>query len=126
MCNVKNGEPSTSFWNQFNIEFDHHEYFAPIGYNPRYKEYLDGWKTKYSPIKYPVLAFTGSPADFPVAMENVPLQKYLKWSDYYENKANEFIDNLIGGNKFIGLHLRNGHDFVYFSIFLYLNIIITI
>jgi peptide-O-fucosyltransferase len=73
---------------------------------------LNGWKQNYPPSKYPVLAFTGAPAEFPIEKENVKLQKYLKWSDQYESKANDFVKNVMNNEKFIGLHLRNGHDFV--------------
>jgi peptide-O-fucosyltransferase len=60
------------------------------------------------------LAFTGTPGAFPVSEHNVDLQKYLKWSDIIENKANKFIDHFKNDEeeKFIALHMRNGIDFV--------------
>jgi peptide-O-fucosyltransferase len=75
---------------------------------------MKGWNTKYPPSKFPVLAFTGVPGPFPVSEHNVHLQKYLKWSEDIENKANKFIQLFKNDEeeKFIGLHMRNGIDFV--------------
>lgn len=63
--------------------------------------------------KYPVVALRGAPAPFPIAEENIPLAKYLQWSDSIEEEANSHIQKLMGNEKFIGIHLRNGVDWVY-------------
>lgn len=65
---------------------------------------------------YPVLAFSGAPGAFPVLEKNVQLQKYLKWSDAIEKKADDFIKSFKPDEnaKLIGIHLRNGVDFVSF------------
>ena len=84
----------------------------PLGYDTRYEENINGWKEKYPPNKYPVLAFTGAPSNFPILQEDVPLQKYLKWSDDFENKSNLFFKDHMNQKRFIGIHLRNGVDFV--------------
>ncbi|KAJ8306354.1 hypothetical protein KUTeg_016899 [Tegillarca granosa] len=60
--------------------------------------------------KFPVLALKGAPAPFPMEEQNVPLQKYLQWSDNIEKEVNKYIQELFNGEKFIGLHLRNGVD----------------
>lgn len=62
-------------------------------------------------LKY-IETFSGAPASFPVQNENKVLQKYLKWSEKYENKSNEFIKKNMNGGGFIGIHLRNGQDWV--------------
>jgi peptide-O-fucosyltransferase len=64
--------------------------------------------------KYPVVALRGAPAPFPIAEENIPLAKYLQWSESIEEEANSHIQKLTGGDKFIGIHLRNGIDWVIF------------
>lgn len=66
---------------------------------------------------YPILimllfSFLGAPASFPVQKENVHLQKFLTWSDEILNKAKYFIKNNMSGGGFIGIHLRNGQDWV--------------
>ena len=69
-------------------------------------------KFRYSGKEWPVLAFTGAPATFPVQQQNVGLQKYLKWSEDIAGQRDAFIRDVIGGEKFIGIHLRLGSDFV--------------
>jgi peptide-O-fucosyltransferase len=72
------------------------------------------WNKRFPSSSYPVLAFTGAPGAFPVLERNVPLQKYVKWSDNINKKADEVISKLKAdpNDKFIALHLRNGVDFV--------------
>ena len=65
-----------------------------------------------------VLAFTGAPGSFPIAKENVPLQKYLKWNMKVLSKAKNEIAKLPNG-PFIAVHLRNGIDWVKYSMKLY-------
>ena len=67
---------------------------------------------RYPPSDYPVLAFTGPPAAFPVQEEHVKLHKYLRWSDSMAKKAEKFITTNVPHRPFLGLHLRNGIDFV--------------
>ncbi|CAH2002162.1 unnamed protein product [Acanthoscelides obtectus] len=54
----------------------------------------------------------GAPASFPIQQKNRALQKYLKWSDDIEEKAIKFIKTYIPKGAFIGIHLRNGIDWV--------------
>lgn len=63
-----------------------------------------------------MLAFTGAPATFPVQKENKELQKYLKWTDEITDLATKFIKETLPSGGFIGLHLRNGVDWVIFKI----------
>lgn len=65
--------------------------------------------------KYPVVALRGAPAPFPMAEENIPLAKYLQWSDNIEEEVGSHIQKLMGNEKFIGIHLRNGVDWVYIA-----------
>lgn len=54
----------------------------------------------------------GAPGSFPVLKENRKLQKYLQWSDNIEKEANAFIKNNLPKGGFVGIHLRNGIDWV--------------
>lgn len=55
---------------------------------------------------------SGAPASFPVQVENVHLQKYLIWSDDILKKSRSFIKKHMSGAGFLGIHLRNGQDWV--------------
>ena len=44
--------------------------------------------------------------------ENRKLQKYMTWSLAIETKADDFIKNTLPQGPFVGIHLRNGIDFV--------------
>ena len=65
----------------------------------------------FPPEKYPVLAFTGAPAKFPVIEKNVRLHEYMQWSDYIADKAAKVIDTKLK-RPYIGAHLRIGVDWV--------------
>lgn len=112
-CNAKDGNPFFSFWDGFNIDFYGSEFFGPsLTFDVVHRGMDKLWNEKYDANKWPVLAFTGAPASFPVQAENVHLQKYLKWSDEIDKKANKFIKTLLPKGAFIGLHLRNGIDWI--------------
>lgn len=55
---------------------------------------------------------TGSPASFPVSEENRLLHKYMVWSDQIDKKADDFIATKMPKGAFVGIHLRNGVDWV--------------
>jgi peptide-O-fucosyltransferase len=111
-CNAKEGNPFGPFWDHFGVEFDSNEFYGPLGYDPLFGNHMIEWKQRYS--HYPVLAFTGAPGAFPVQENHVPLQKYLKWSDNINKRADEVIAKLKTAptDRVIALHLRNGVDFV--------------
>lgn len=111
-CNAKSGNPFGPFWDNFNIEFVNSEFYGPLNYDAHNKIMINKWKDKYPSTTWPVLAFTGAPASFPVQKENVHLQKYLTWSDDIANKARIFIKKNMSGGAFLGIHLRNGQDWV--------------
>ncbi|CAG5021835.1 unnamed protein product [Parnassius apollo] len=111
-CNAKSGNPFGPFWDTFNIDFKGSEFYGPLNYDAHNKEMMNKWKQKYSLNNWPVLAFTGAPASFPVQKENVHLHKYLKWNRDIENKSRSFIKKNMSGGGFIGIHLRNGQDWV--------------
>lgn len=111
-CNAKSGNPFESFWDTYNINFSSSEFYAPLNYDVYHHDMAMKWNIKYPPSEWPVLAFVGAPASFPIQKENLDIHQYLKWSNKIENLAKSFIDERIKPGKFIGIHLRNGIDWV--------------
>ena len=54
----------------------------------------------------------GAPAGFPISPADRQLQRYLVFSDKIENDANSYISKNFPDQKFVGIHLRNGADWV--------------
>lgn len=105
-CKMKEGNPFGPFWDGLGVDFDNYKTFSIHYSDPTGKS----WQDSFPPDKFPVLALKGAPAPFPMEEQNVPLQKYLQWSDNIEKEVNKYIQELFNGEKFIGLHLRNGVD----------------
>lgn len=111
-CNAKDGNPFGPFWDNYGVTFADSEFFGPLTYDVHHQKMGEKWSEKYPAEKFPVLAFTGAPASFPVQEENRHLHKYLQWSDKIEQKATNFISKSLPKGAFIGIHLRNGMDWV--------------
>ncbi|RVE47762.1 hypothetical protein evm_007517 [Chilo suppressalis] len=109
-CNAKSGNPFGPFWDNFDIDFVKSEFYGPLNYDSHDNNMVNRWKQKYPADTWPVLAFTGAPASFPVQKENIHLQKYLNWNDDIINKSKQFIKENMRGGGFLGIHLRNGQD----------------
>ena len=67
---------------------------------------------RYPADKYPVLAMRGAPATFPITEQDIPLQQYIQWSDKIEKEINGHIKELFNDEPYVGIHLRNGADWV--------------
>lgn len=112
-CNAKEGNPFFSFWDTFKIDFVGSEFFGPaLNYDVIHRGMDKLWNERYHQDQWKVIAFTGAPAAFPVQEENLHLQKYLQWSDEIDKKANNFIKKILPKGAFIGIHLRNGIDWI--------------
>jgi len=111
-CHAKDGNPFGPFWDTFNIDFSGSERYGPLTFDVARKDIAKKWITKYPTDQWPVLAFVGAPASFPVSVENVNLHKYLVWSDNIQKQAKNFIKSKLPRGGFIGIHLRNGIDWV--------------
>lgn len=109
-CNAKSGNPFESFWDTYGVDFVSSEFYVPLNYDVHHQDMASQWHDKYPPSEWPVLAFVGAPASFPIQKENVGVHAYLKWSDAIESSAKEFVDDRIRPGKYIGIHLRNGID----------------
>ena len=71
---------------------------------------------RFPPEKYPVIALKGAPAKYPIVQEDRHLQKYLKWADSIVDSAEHYIQANFPKQKYLGIHLRNGVDWVSDSI----------
>ena len=112
-CNAKEGNPFFSFWDTFNIDFAESEFFGPsLNYDVVHRGMDKLWNERYNSKDWKVIAFTGAPAAFPVQEESLHLQKYLKWSEEIDKKADHFIKEFLPKGAFIGIHLRNGIDWI--------------
>uniref|UniRef100_A0A182JU40 GDP-fucose protein O-fucosyltransferase 1 n=1 Tax=Anopheles christyi TaxID=43041 RepID=A0A182JU40_9DIPT len=113
-CNAKSGNPFGPFWDTFEVNFAKSEFFGPkLNYDIHHGDNTARrWNERYPGDKWPVLAFTGAPAVFPVQQENLLLHRYLRWSVKYESEAKQFIRDSLPRGAFIGIHLRNGIDWV--------------
>lgn len=111
-CHAKEGNPFGPFWDTFNIDFVGSERYSPLQFDIYRGDTSKKWQKKYPPSDWPVLAFVGAPASFPVQIENLELHRYLAWSDNIATAAKEFIKNKLPRGSFIGIHLRNGIDWV--------------
>lgn len=58
------------------------------------------------------MSFTGAPAAFPVQAENVALSKYLVYNDAVTARGDKFIKEKLAHGPYVGIHLRNGPDWV--------------
>lgn len=113
-CYAKSGNPFESFWDTHNIDFVGSELYgnANLHYDVSYPQSSEAWQKKYPPSKWPVIAFTGAPAPFPVRLTNLPLHKHLfNWNEEINKLAENFIRKNLPQGQFVGVHLRNGIDF---------------
>jgi len=112
ICYAKSGNPFGPFWDNFAVDFVGSQTYGPkLHYDVHHSGVADQWKAEYRAAEWPVLAFTGAPASYPVQKENVELHKYLfKWNKAVEDKAKAFIKSQEPRGAFVALHLRNGVD----------------
>nr|XP_016930416.1 GDP-fucose protein O-fucosyltransferase 1 [Drosophila suzukii] len=111
-CHAKDGNPFGPFWDTFHIDFVRSEFYAPLHFDVHHSNEAAKWQAKYPAESWPVLAFTGAPASFPVQLENCNLQRYMHWSQRYRDASKDFIREQLPRGAFVGIHLRNGIDWV--------------
>ncbi|XP_014092071.2 GDP-fucose protein O-fucosyltransferase 1 [Bactrocera oleae] len=111
-CHAKDGNPFGPFWDTYNISFVDSVFYSPLNFDIHHRAMASKWQEKYPATEWPVIPFTGAPASFPVQAENRDLQRYLRWSNIYEDMMRNFIKNKLPRGAYIGIHLRNGIDWV--------------
>ncbi|XP_033103515.1 GDP-fucose protein O-fucosyltransferase 1-like [Anneissia japonica] len=110
-CAMKEGNPFGPFWDNFNIDFDNYRSYQPLSYSTNQHNIREKWDERFPVSTFPVLAFSGAPASFPVTEENRKLHYFLRWSDYINKEADDFIAKELSNGPFVGIHLRRGSDF---------------
>jgi len=108
-CNAKDGSPFGPFWNHFHVDFDKSIMFSPLNFQTNDNNLLK-WRKTYPPSIYPVIAFTGAPASFPVQESHVDLQKYMAWNDDWVKRSENWVNKNLPKGTWLGIHLRNGED----------------
>ena len=109
-CNAKHGSPFGPFWDSFGVSFVKSEMYAPLTFSTNHNN-INRWKEKFPANKYPVLSMTGAPSSFPVSAEHVSIQRHVSWSRDLLQLATSWVNKNIGqGERFLGIHLRNGGD----------------
>jgi len=111
-CNAKEGSPFGPFWDNFNINFNHSELYGPLHYDVHHGDTVQAWRKRFPPSRYPVIAFTGAPAAFPVQQQNLPLQQFVVWHEKLKSRARTWLQQNLPPGPFVGVHLRNGGDWV--------------
>ncbi|CAH8484996.1 unnamed protein product [Schistosoma turkestanicum] len=69
------------------------------------------WDRLFPSETYPVLAFVGPPSSFPVRPENRVFHRYLEWNSYINVVTENFMHRWLD-KPAVGVHLRNGGDFL--------------
>ena len=63
-------------------------------------------------MEHPVIALRGSPGSYPMLGGNRAIQKYFKWEPKFFQEAGTYIKETFQDEGFVGIHLRNGIDWV--------------
>ncbi|XP_041481466.1 GDP-fucose protein O-fucosyltransferase 1-like [Lytechinus variegatus] len=111
-CKMKEGNPFGPFWDNHHIDFFEYKEYGPLSYNTHLPNARNMWEAKFPVSEYPVIALSGAPAAFPVTQENRQLHKYLHWSEEIDGQADQFIQENLSGSPFVGVHMRQGSDWV--------------
>ncbi|XP_068677897.1 GDP-fucose protein O-fucosyltransferase 1-like isoform X2 [Montipora foliosa] len=110
-CRMKDGNPFKPFWDELGVDFDEKIVYH-LGTRVQDPYERDKWKKEFPPSNHPVLAFRGAPASFPVEEQNRQVHAFLKWSDKINEEVDEYIKSTLPPGPFVGIHLRNGIDWV--------------
>lgn len=106
-CNMNRGNPYGLFWKELGVD----EFTRSVNFQLDYSE-VEQWSRTFPPSQYPVIALKGAPASYPIKAEHRSNQMYMKWSDSMNEQVDDYIEKTFGKEKFIGIHLRNGIDWV--------------
>ncbi|RNA29388.1 GDP-fucose O-fucosyltransferase 1 [Brachionus plicatilis] len=106
-CKLKDGNPMENFWTELGVD----RFPKSVNFILSFNDY-EQWRIQFPASKYPVLAFRGAPASYPVKKQDRPNQKYLVWSNKIDEETQYLIKKYFNEEKFVGIHLRNGIDWL--------------
>lgn len=106
-CGMRDGNPMRSFWSELGVKNFTKNFIFDFDLSE-----FDKWQRQYPADKYPVIALKGAPGSFPVKAEDRQNQKFMVLSDSITSEVNAVVRKLFGDEKFIGVHLRNGYDWL--------------
>ena len=52
-CNAKDGNPFGPFWDTFNVDFVHSEFYGPLNYDIHHQDMARKWNNRYPSKKFP-------------------------------------------------------------------------
>ncbi|CAF0708677.1 unnamed protein product [Brachionus calyciflorus] len=104
-CRMKEGNPMQNFWTELGVD----KFTKSVNFPLSFSDY-ELWKSKFPADKYPVLAFRGAPASYPIKKDDRINQRYIVWSDSIISEVDSLIKKFFDDEKYIGIHLRNGID----------------
>ena len=52
-CNAKEGNPFGPFWDTFDVDFTHSEFYGPLNYDVHHQNMASQWNKKYPPNQWP-------------------------------------------------------------------------
>jgi len=107
-CPAKEGSPFGPFWDGFNVDFDvSYSFKGGLSYHSG----AAAWNKEYPVDEHPVLAFMGAPASYPVLENDRKIQTYIEWTASINSTVSNFVKKKVKG-PYVGIHLRNGLDWV--------------
>ncbi|XP_033645478.1 GDP-fucose protein O-fucosyltransferase 1-like [Asterias rubens] len=70
------------------------------------------WNSKFPVEEHPVITIDKATPAFPINPGNRKIQEFVKWNEHFMSIGRSYINATFGSNTWVGLHLRNGGDWV--------------
>ena len=67
---------------------------------------------RFPAAKFPVIALSSPPANFPVSKEDAYVQRYFKWSPAIRRRVLDFKRDRLDNQPYLAAHVRLGDDWV--------------
>lgn len=67
---------------------------------------------RFPAAKFPVIALSSPPANFPVSKEDAYIQRYFKWSPAIRKRVLDFKRDRLDNQPYLAAHVRLADDWV--------------